>query len=49
MTLASYAPELTGAPAPSPGPKTYADRFGWFLPRAGSIEACPKPIGPWVP
>ena len=49
MTLAGYAPQLTGAPASSPGPTTYAERFGWFLPWAGSIEACAKPIGPWVP
>ncbi len=46
MTLAGYAPEVTDAPAPSPGPKTHAERFGWFLPWARSIEICPKPIGP---
>ncbi len=47
MTLAGYAPELTGAPAPSPGSNSYEDRFGWFLPWAGCIEARPEPIRPW--
>jgi len=47
MTLAGYAPKLTGASAPSPRLKTHANRFGWFLPWAGSTEACPEPIRPW--
>ncbi len=49
MTLAGYAPKLTGAPAPSPGPKTSAGGVGWFLSWAGGMEAHPEPSGPGVP
>ncbi len=51
MTLAGYAPRLTGATEPSPGLfDDYAGRFAWFvqpLRRASDIH--PAPVGSWLP
>jgi hypothetical protein len=51
MTLAGYAPELTGPAGPvSSGTfGDYAGRFGWFLPPAHRAHKRPELVEPWAP
>ncbi len=50
MTLAGYAPELTGAAEPSPGLlDAYIGRFGWFVPPPARVATRPVPSECWVP
>ena len=50
MTLAGYAPRLTGAPVSSAGLfSADAGRACWFMPTTGDVETDPEPDEPWVP
>lgn len=50
MTLAGYAPKLTGAPVSSPGLfNADRDRAGWFLPAVRDVETQLELDKPWVP